>query len=226
MTTTQTSLATETQSATTTSEILSSSSSLLSASSGGAKLTGAGAIVGFVILGLYVLFQITVVVLILCNKLRMRRNRKGAAPSVGYSSLDSDIELGHRSKAPSSDHKDIPQLPTDEEGGEDLSGKPKLQLEGTPVYQLDDNDATWTGRISTSNLREDIQQVEGPSELPVHDGEVATKRPITKPEQSHLRRPTSSVMIDINTSTGVSRRASVVSTAHTVIIDGVKVRDV
>ncbi|KAF2870412.1 hypothetical protein BDV95DRAFT_608408 [Massariosphaeria phaeospora] len=109
-------------------------------------------IAAIVVASLYVLFQTTVVALIIWNKLRSRRGQKKLALASGYKSLDSDIELAPASAYESSisntdttphvkDVRDsIAQLPTGEDGEEDLTGRPRLEFEGNPVYQLENNE--------------------------------------------------------------------------------------
>ncbi|ORX92791.1 hypothetical protein BCR34DRAFT_250151 [Clohesyomyces aquaticus] len=94
-----------------------------------------GAIVGIVALALYVLFVVTVAALIAKNKILRRRRQKHAIQEMGYKSLGSQIELVDREAGP--DDNVIPQLPTDGEGGEDLEGKPKLEVEGNPLHHLE-----------------------------------------------------------------------------------------
>ncbi|KAF2194158.1 hypothetical protein K469DRAFT_744850 [Zopfia rhizophila CBS 207.26] len=95
-----------------------------------------GGTIAVLVLGiLYILFQATVASLIIYNKVRRRRRQKHAL-ATGYKPIGSDVELG-RVVSQEEEGNSIPQLPTNADGGEDLEGKPKLEVQGEPVYQLD-----------------------------------------------------------------------------------------
>lgn len=96
-------------------------------------------IVLVVLFALYCLFLVTVVILIIRNKIQKRRRQKKLVIDAGYKNLGSDVELAHVS---TSENAGVQQLPTNDEGGEDLAGKPKLEFEGNPVYQLDGHDVS------------------------------------------------------------------------------------
>lgn len=71
-------------------------------------------------------FFIIIAILIIKNRLRLRRNNKYTKTSG-----DSDVELA---QAPNVGG--VPQLPTDDDGGEYL-GRTRLEYGGHPVHQLE-----------------------------------------------------------------------------------------
>ncbi|KAF2463093.1 uncharacterized protein BDR25DRAFT_320278 [Lindgomyces ingoldianus] len=110
---------------------------LVSRSSDNDTSTG-GAIAGIVIGSLYILFLVTVLTLIVKNKIQKRRRQKHVLQQAGYKTLGSQIEL--TAQSPNDEGSGIAQLPTNDEGGEDLTGKPKLEVEGEPIHQLHSNE--------------------------------------------------------------------------------------
>jgi hypothetical protein len=101
-------------------------------------------IVGFSIIGaLWLGFQAIAIGLIIRNKRRRRRNDRlrSEAAGAGYKFLGSDVELAPTIKHTKKPHAyalktktqsnptEVPQLPTDEDGGEDLEGGMRGRVE-------------------------------------------------------------------------------------------------
>lgn len=103
-------------------------------------MTTGGIVAVVIICILYFGFLFTASALIIKNKMRFRRNKKRLLAASEYQALQSDIELEEQPGPKKDDNNMIPQLPTDDDGGEDLKGKPKLEFEGNPLHQLDGND--------------------------------------------------------------------------------------
>ena len=72
-----------------------------------------------------------------------RRNARQRNASAYYGAKSHDVEMTPPTySAPNSNQ--VAQLPTNDEGGEDLKGNPKLEFEGNPVYQLENHDVSNT----------------------------------------------------------------------------------
>ncbi|KAF2267343.1 hypothetical protein CC78DRAFT_577301 [Lojkania enalia] len=156
-----------------------------------------GAIAGIVVAGTFVICLVATIVILLLRRARRHRRwreEKEQNLAAGYNTLDSNTELGSQRKAinllpPTQKHLAAGTNPqTRANLGGELGRQLSPRFDRIPVRQLDSN-----------------EQPRLTPRLPSQDQEA------NELEGSHTRKPTLSMIYEINTSTGVSRRESMKS---------------